>query len=286
MALKTEVIDRVPTYPGRVKMTPVSGQQDVYDLSRADDPITEGTPINKALFDQKAYTLTGNATVYVSQSSGSDAAGTGSASAPYASIQKALDSLPKCLGGYHAQIDIAAGTYEERVTIDGFYGGRLTLGVSDRQVTVRGISVMSSDGVRINISHITYAAAFSGTLLYADYGSNVSILTAMTLRGENGGVNGIAAARGSTIVSGVTVACLNFNSTCVYATSGSRINLATINGNDMNNANTSYGIRADLGGVVSYASKGLSASAGDITASGGRILAGSGTTMANASKEE
>lgn len=46
-----EVIDRIPTYPGRVKMTPVEGQENTYDMVRADVPIESGTPINKALFD-------------------------------------------------------------------------------------------------------------------------------------------------------------------------------------------------------------------------------------------
>ncbi len=46
-----EVIDRIPTYPGRVRMTPVEGQANTYDMVRADDPIEPGTPINKALFD-------------------------------------------------------------------------------------------------------------------------------------------------------------------------------------------------------------------------------------------
>lgn len=38
--------DRVPTYPGRVQLTLVSG--DVYDLTRADQPTEAGTPLNKA----------------------------------------------------------------------------------------------------------------------------------------------------------------------------------------------------------------------------------------------
>lgn len=46
-----DVVDRVPRYPGRVILTPVSGQANTYDLQRADDPIQEGTPINKALFE-------------------------------------------------------------------------------------------------------------------------------------------------------------------------------------------------------------------------------------------
>ena len=46
-----EVIDRIPLYPGRVKLVPVSGQANTYDLVRADEPVVAGTPINKALFD-------------------------------------------------------------------------------------------------------------------------------------------------------------------------------------------------------------------------------------------
>lgn len=46
-----EVVDRIPTYPGRVKLVPVAGQADTYDMVRADAPIEAGTPINKALFD-------------------------------------------------------------------------------------------------------------------------------------------------------------------------------------------------------------------------------------------
>ncbi len=40
--------DRVPLYPGRVTLTPVSGQANTYDLTRADQPTQEGTQLNKA----------------------------------------------------------------------------------------------------------------------------------------------------------------------------------------------------------------------------------------------
>lgn len=39
--------DRVPRYPGRVKLTPVSGQANTYDMVRADNPTQKGDPINK-----------------------------------------------------------------------------------------------------------------------------------------------------------------------------------------------------------------------------------------------
>lgn len=279
MSLKTEVIDRVPTYPGRVKLTPVGGQTNVYDMVRSDSPVTEGTPINKALFDQKAYTLTQSVTVYVA-TTGSDVTGDGSSTAPYATIQKAINELPKCLGGFHAQIDIAAGTYNERVTVDGFYGGRLTIGVSDRSVTVRGISVLSSDGVRINVSNITYSANYAGTLLYADYGSNVSVLSPLTLRGENAAVSAVGASRGGVITCAATVAILGCKAACVIANSGSRIVFNVLNGNT---GNTSFGIQSETGAVVTYSTKGMVATSGDLSRSGGRILTDGGDSLNPAS---
>ena len=53
--------DRVPTYPGRVTLTPVPGQTNTYDMTRADAPQAgnEGTPLNKAhlLTDDTATAL-------------------------------------------------------------------------------------------------------------------------------------------------------------------------------------------------------------------------------------
>lgn len=57
--------DRVPLYPGRVSLTPVSGN--TYDMVMADQPIVVGTPLNKAalLGDSTASTfgLAGDPTV-------------------------------------------------------------------------------------------------------------------------------------------------------------------------------------------------------------------------------
>lgn len=38
--------DRVPTYPGRVRLTPLGGN--LYELAMADEPSQVGTPLNKA----------------------------------------------------------------------------------------------------------------------------------------------------------------------------------------------------------------------------------------------
>lgn len=42
--------DRSSLHPGRVKLIPVSGQEHVYDMVRADEPEQEGTPLSKATF--------------------------------------------------------------------------------------------------------------------------------------------------------------------------------------------------------------------------------------------
>ena len=39
--------DRVSMHPGRVKLVPVAGQENTYDMVRADSPTQEGTPLNK-----------------------------------------------------------------------------------------------------------------------------------------------------------------------------------------------------------------------------------------------
>lgn len=41
------MLDRVSKYPGRVTLTPVPGQENTFDMVRADNPVQEGTPINK-----------------------------------------------------------------------------------------------------------------------------------------------------------------------------------------------------------------------------------------------
>lgn len=44
-----DVIDRVPANAGRVKLVPVSGQANMYDMTREDNPTVVGTPINRDL---------------------------------------------------------------------------------------------------------------------------------------------------------------------------------------------------------------------------------------------
>lgn len=200
LSIMIPVRDRIPTYPGRVVLTPVSGQTNTYDLARADLPIEEGTPINKALLDNKAYTLTESVTVYVS-TTGNDTDGDGSSAAPFATIQKAVDSIPRFMGGYNALIDIADGTYDERIMIEGFYGGRLTVGVAGRTVVVNGISVLNSSAVILAISNVTHGGTLPAARLYLAYGSHVTLAGDMSIDNLGQNYYGIALEYGGILIS-------------------------------------------------------------------------------------
>lgn len=281
MSLKTPVVDRIPTHPGRVTLTPVSGQTNTYDMVRADLPLEEGTPINKALFDQKAYTLTANTVVYVSKS-GSDIGGKGTAEEPYATIQKAVDSLPKWLDGYIATIAIAAGTYEERVELDGFQGGVVELGVVGTSVTVRSVMINASSVVRLNVN-ITYSSSLSGSPLVLLNGSNVQFGDEYTINGSSASVSGIMVESGSVLsavvdlfgyMTKITISnCKNF---AIYATAGSRVALGEIAG-----SGNGTGLYAADGATISYSSRTMTATTANVTVTGGRIYSGAQTSIPN-----
>lgn len=67
--------DRVPLYPGRVKLEPVAGQANTYDMTRADQPQQEGTKLNKAnlLTDETAAKIWPDSTTRPSNPSVNDA---------------------------------------------------------------------------------------------------------------------------------------------------------------------------------------------------------------------
>ena len=276
MAIKIPVIDRVPTYPGRVVLNPVPGQTNTYDMVRADAPTQVGTPINKALLDNKAYTLTANVTVYVNGSTGSDSTGNGSSSAPFATIQRAVNEIPKCLGGFTAVIDIAEGTYEGRVVIEGFQGGVLELGIAGRAVTVRGIQVVSSSTVKINVAEIVRTANVVGTLLSVRNNSYVLLGGRLAVDALGAEISGVVVETNSAVsaVESTILIVRNCAYNAIYATGGSRLALAGIAG-----AGSGVGLRVDSGSVVSFATRSLTATTDYITTNGGRIYTGAQSSI-------
>ena len=279
MALKISVEDRVSTYPGRVVMTPVYGSENTYDMVRADSPITEGTPINKELLDNKAYTLTSDVRVYVS-TVGSDIDGDGSQDLPFKTIQKAIDELPKCLGGFTATIDVAAGTYEERITATGFFGGKLIIGVIGKNATLRGMIINACSNVELNIRYITRSASLDGRLLYVDGGSNVNITNNLTIDCGQTTEAGITAINNSRVSAGlnVSVSVSNGGESVIVATHGSKIALNTLTG-----TGNLFGLYATYGSEISYTSSTMESALGDAVYGGSSIISGNGaSTLFNA----
>lgn len=52
--------DRISTHPGRIRLVPVEGQQNTFDLSKADEPTEPGTALNREAFNSIIHSrLTG-----------------------------------------------------------------------------------------------------------------------------------------------------------------------------------------------------------------------------------
>lgn len=273
MPLKIPVLDRISAYPGRVKMTPVDGEENVYDMERADSPTTEGTVINKALFDNKAYTLTGDATIYVSKM-GDDVNGDGSSTAPFLTVQKAIDSIPKHLGGYTVTVSIESGVYAETVTVEGFTAGTLVIGESSKTVTVNRISVINSKIVVINIATIEKVTGNTDSLLSVADGSTVRIDSDIVLNGVGGDISGVLAKDGSVVTIGATVVVTVNNCTVtVSATKCSFISLGTVTG-----TGNVFGLSATLGAIVSYVTDTTEKAWSNFADSGGLVLTGTNSS--------
>jgi hypothetical protein len=49
--IEKNIVDRVPTHAGRIRLFPVPNSPNVFDMERADEPTVVGTPIDKATLD-------------------------------------------------------------------------------------------------------------------------------------------------------------------------------------------------------------------------------------------
>ena len=273
MRFKIPVEDRVSTYPGRVVLTPVTGEENTYDMTRADQPITEGTQINKKLFDSKAYTLTEDVIVYVA-TTGSDVDGDGSVDAPFLTIQAAIDSLPKHLGGYTAEIYVDFGVYDERVSVVGFSGGRLKIGQPGNVFTIKGIDIVESSFVETNIYQIEDSITGSKALFDVSCGSNVLVNSDMIIDGLTQSATAMRAIDNSviSIESGRTLTVNN----CGAAINAQKCSFVTVD--KLTGSDNTFGMMAYMGSIISYNTDTLDKAWSNDANSGGLVLTGSNST--------
>ena len=279
MAVYTVVKDRQPTYPGRVKLSPVPGLTDVFDMARADEPTEVGTPINKVLLDQKAYTLTKDVTVYVS-TSGNDSTGDGTSAKPYKTINRALADLPKYLGGYTATINIANGTYPEIVEVSGFSGGTLVLGTEGTSVVANGLTVQNSSKVVNRIYKYETANTAAGSIFHVTDCSDVELIGGLYVTTtSSSGKAGVKVEKGSRLhtVHG-TVTVNNSGYAGVYAETGSQIYIYSLKG-----TGNGTPIQVGYGSVVRCGTSTIAGSSANYVYTGSELVIGNKSTIIAAS---
>lgn len=117
--IEKNIVDRVPTHIGRIRLTPVTGQPNIFDMVRADEPTVEGTPLDKATFESIIQSrLTGRYyTAVVSKVIRTQQILTTN---PIPSSNWILDSTEKkgTSGGYTVEVDSLYGSYTPDKALD------------------------------------------------------------------------------------------------------------------------------------------------------------------------
>lgn len=269
-------VDRVPTKPGRIKITPEDGSSAWYGvMERADEPSVVGTPVNAANLNamQRNDGLDGNKTVYVAVS-GSDRTGDGSSTSPYQTITKALSSIPKNLNGYTATVYIASGTYPEKLYINGFTGGTLMFtGITNATISVTSIAITHTE--MLIFRNLNFSVVGESDVLYGVHvTSGCIVVDTGSFSVSNASASGIYAILGATAY--FTNLALSMVANGVTASNNAQVIVGTLTG-----TTTETGFRATGGGRITLGSSTLSAPTLYVTSSGGRVLTGSQTSIPN-----
>lgn len=202
-----------------------------------------------------------NAIIYVSKS-GNDASGDGTENAPFATIQHAIDSLPKNLANKDITINIASGTYAEDVIVSGFYGGALRLTFGTTTINSFAVNdsciIMTGTALTITASGKTYG-------FHCHRGSNVICQIPTTI---NGSENGLYVGYGSRF-SGRNTITINSCTNAVVCTFAAQLYIVTLTGSKNNNGVQCAAGIASIGSITAAMASTLY-----VTTAGGRIYTG------------
>ena len=271
--MAVQFVDRVPTYPGRIKFTKEDGTVIYGVWERADNPSVEGTPLNAATFNamQEGGGLSADTTLYVSKT-GSNTTGDGTEGKPYASITKALSVLPRNLNGFNATIRVSAGSYVENVEVKYFYGGTVIFRSTGDNVTISSVSIFDSLVEFYGINITLNSSSTAGSSLYIEGGrlfslNDISIMSpSIGIHVTNGGRLHMAGADAS----------FSGNSYAVLVDNGGYATIGTLAGS------AQILLEAEKGGQICYNTITATASVRlHSTASGGRIYSGVQTSIPN-----
>lgn len=220
-----------------------------------------------------------NINIYVS-TTGNDTTGDGTSGKPFATIQKAIDVLPKFGNGKTATINVGGGTYSAGAVID------TMIGYGSLSIKLQGD--VTFDNTTISVTRTTYTVLDSSTFTFtfnntdkdgvvASYGSLLRlfgnfVFTSPTTNSRNS----IYSLSDSNIImnSGTDNIVANNQTRVVYASQG-RISISpgTISG-----TNNSKGFSA-FGGVIYVGNTTLVANTKVEKTGGGQVLTGAGVDL-------
>ena len=140
----------------------------------------------------KIGTLSYDVTIYVA-TTGSDSTGEGTSTKPFRSIQKAIDVLPKDLGGHIATINIADGTYEG-VQIQGFYSGFLKLLGSEKSIDNLSCNINGGFGIIfcncvVSVKYMNFVTTQSASLSVTHVSDFQASYVTSAIKADHPGVN-------------------------------------------------------------------------------------------------
>ncbi|WP_367569028.1 hypothetical protein [Lacrimispora sp.] len=215
-------------------------------------------------------------TIYYVATTGSDATGDGTSAKPFKSIQRAIDSLPRDLGGFNATIYVSDGTYAENVVIVGFNNGHLLV-LSDSQNTLNTNCKVKSIAVRYCGGYIT-VNGFVGTLIedapFSAWGSQEVRFRYCQVSATNNNMPAIYFGE----TNGQTISCRVANRK--WALSVQNGNVTSTDWDRPNSINNLYGIYASAGGKISKSGNQPYGTASDeLTVHGGSIINQTGTQI-------
>ncbi len=210
-----EVIDRVPGSPGRVMITPEDGSVPYYaTVTSADNPIEEGTPINKELFDSIAAEAT-DGTLFIPETAGTN------------TYTAALEGFAEYKSGKVFIVKFTnANTGASTFNLNGLGAKPIVRGAGQAliasEIQANSMHILTDGGTYFHLTSVgtlvpnaNYAtsagtASTAGTASSANYAASAGSATAATYAGYwtnpinlslTGAVTGTASIRGNTAVS-------------------------------------------------------------------------------------
>ena len=197
------------------------------------------TAINSCISELTALKSASSIVYYCNAASGSDTNAGTSAGAAFASVQTAVNKLPQILN-HSATINLASGTFNEGVSILGFYGSGNILLQGGSSYTNAGNYIVSNMSIRNNVVEIqvkgVYAAA-TATPGFLSYRSIEVLFQDCSVTATTTTIDGFAISNGG--FSYITSCESNNRNYGIYA-----INGAIIFSNNNTGASNDYGLAA------------------------------------------